>query len=214
MALRTRTPPVPTKVRVIAAAIVLVLGGWGFVARQDRVRNQNRLAAIASQISGRQVSVHCPGMLARALTDDAYETESGSVRFDAEGMPSNETKLAKRTCSELDAIAEGRRATQLACAGRSVSCGDDVQLVAHSVDVIAHESYHLKGITSEGITECFSLQKLAWTAMQLGATEDQARGLARLQFETNYTQMPEQYRASGCSEGGALDLHPDDPRFP
>ena len=214
MPTRTRTPPVPAKVRAAAAAIVLVLGGWGFAEHRDRAGNQDRLAAIASQISGRQVSVHCPGVIARALTDDAYETESGKVQFDADGMPANETKLAKRTCSELDAIAEGRRAAQLACAGRSASCGDDVQLVAHSVDVIAHESYHLKGITSEGITECFSLQKLAWTAMQLGATEEQARGLARLQFETNYPYMPEQYRASGCSDGGALDLHPDDPRFP
>jgi hypothetical protein len=214
MRTRTRTPPVPLKIRITAAVIVLVLGGWGFAARHDRVGNQNRLAAIASQISGRHVTVHCPGVLARALTDEAYETESGTVRFDAEGMPADETRLAKRTCSELDAIAEGRRATQLACAGRSVSCGDDVQLVAQSVDVISHESYHLKGIMSEGMTECFSLQKLAWTAMQLGATEEQARGLARLQFETSYTQMPEQYRASGCSEGGALDVHPDDPRFP
>lgn len=209
--MRTR-PRTPVQIRVAAAAIVLVTAGWWLADRHDRVTNEHRLAAIASQIAGREVGVHCPGPLARTFL--AGHAHDGSVQFDADGKPADETRLQEQPCAELDAIAEGRRADQLACAAHSSSCGDDVLRVAHAVDTITHESFHLAGITYEGLTECRSLQTMAWTAMQLGATEEQGRGLAELQYEVGYPQFPPQYQASGCAEGGPLDLHPQDPRFP
>ena len=72
----------------------------------------------------------------------------------------------------------------------------------------------MRGIQDEGVTECSSLQTMAWTAQRLGATREQAQGLARLELETGYPLMPDQYHASGCADGEALDMRPDDPAWP
>ena len=40
------------------------------------------------------------------------------MRFGADGKPHDETKIRKQSCAELDALAEGRRAKELACTGR------------------------------------------------------------------------------------------------
>jgi hypothetical protein len=203
----TRTP-------VWVKAILVVLGVglptvW-LAALHNRVTNEHRLEAIASQIAGRSVEVHCPGFL-RSIGPD---TVGGSVQFDADGNPADDTRLRKGPCAELDAIAEGRRSDQLACAARSSSCGDDVQALAWAVGTLAHESYHLRGVLDEGVAECSSLQTLAWTAQRLGATPAQARGLAALHLETGFPRMPDRYQAPGCSDGGALDLRPGDPVWP
>jgi hypothetical protein len=55
---------------------------------------------------------------------------------------------------------------------------------------------------------------MAWTAQQLGATAEQGRAMALAQFDGSYQDMPEQYRSGACAEGGALDMRPDDARFP
>ena len=83
-----------------------------------------------------------------------------------------------------------------------------------AVDVITHESFHLQGIQDEGKTECSSLQTMAATAQQLGATPAQGVALARGQYAEGFPRMPDQYRSAHCSDGGAFDLRPDDPRFP
>lgn len=205
---RTRTP---LAIRIAVPAVLLAICAWLIADRHDRVVNENRLSAIASQIAGRKVKVHCPGPLRRALE---YDTVEGDVKFDADGNPANETHLRKHSCSELDAIAEGERAQQIACLQRSTSCGDEAMGVAHSVDVLTHESIHLSGEANEGLTECRSLQTMAWTATQLGLSYEQGRALALYQYEVDYPAMGDPYHATGCAEGGPLDLNPDDPRFP
>jgi hypothetical protein len=208
---RTRAR-MPLGYRIAAIAVILLPSAWWVADRFDRHGNEQRLAAIATEIAGRGVEVHCPGPLGRIGSD--YDTLGGTVDANADGRPVNETKLRAAPCAELDALAEGRRADQLACVERSSSCGDDAARVAWAVDTITHEAFHMKGILDESVTECSAAQTMAWTATRLGATEQQARGLALLHWERNYPQMPEQYRQSGCQDGGALDLHPDDPRWP
>ena len=82
------------------------------------------------------------------------------------------------------------------------------------MDVLAHEAWHLQGVLDEAITECRSLQSMEWTAQQLGATAEQGRALARLQYEGDYLLMPARYRSRACADGKRLDLHPDRPGFP
>ena len=137
------------------------------------------------------------------------------MRFNADGTPQDETKIRKQSCAELDALAEGRRAKELACVGRTgIACGRNGRETVMAVDVLSHESWHLRGVVDEAETECRSLQTMAWTAQQLGATAEQGRATAFAQFNGVYQEMPEQYRNGACADGGALDLHPDDPRFP
>jgi hypothetical protein len=158
------------------------------------------------------VHVRCPGPLRRALAEDGVE---GTVQFDAEGRPSDTTRLRKTSCEELDALAEGRRRKELACTERAgILCGRHGSQVALAVDVLTHESWHLRGVQDEARTECDSLQTMAGTAMALGATKPQAEALARGEYAENYPLMAEPYRSGHCKDGGAFDLRPDDPSWP
>jgi hypothetical protein len=195
---RTRTPRAPLWVRGIVAAMVVGVPLFGLVTRHDRVVNEHRLGAIASQIAGRHVSVHCPGVIGRALRYDIVE---GSVQFDAQGRPADETKLRAFPCAELDALAEGRRAAVLACVARTGDCGRAEDDLAEAIDVLTHESFHLAGYADEAAAECHSLQTMAWTAQQLGVAPEVARRLAGWQATHAYLEMPSQYRGS-CDLSG------------
>jgi hypothetical protein len=205
-------PTTPLWVKLTAAAALTAAVVWWMADWRDRRGNEQRLAAIASQIAGRQVEVRCPGPLARLIGWDIVE---GSVRFNADGTPQDETKIRKQSCAELDALAEGRRAKELECVGRTgIACGRNGRETVMAVDVLSHESWHLRGVIDEAETECRSLQTMAWTAQQLGATAEQGRAMARAQYDGGYRDMPERYQRGDCADGGPLDLRPDDPRFP
>jgi|SRR5215207_372692 len=205
-------PGTPLWVKLTISALIVTALAWWVADRQDRRGNERRLSAIASQIAGRDVRVQCPGPVGRLLGWDIVE---GSVRFGADGKPAEETKIRKRSCAELDALAEGRRQKELECIARTaIACGRHGRETVMAVDVLAHESWHLHGVIDEAETECRSLQTMAWTAQQLGATPEEGRAMARAQYDGAYRELPQAYRSSVCVDGGALDLRPDDKRFP
>jgi hypothetical protein len=205
-------PRTPLWVKLTIAAVVVAAAAWWIADRQDRRGNERRLSAIASQIAGRDVRVSCPGPIGRLFGWDIVE---GSVRFGADGKPFDETKIRKQSCAELDALAEGRRRKELECIARTaIACGRHGRETVMAVDVLAHESWHLRGIMDEAVTECRSLQTMAWTAERLGATAEQGHAIALAQYTGAYDEMPEAYRSGACVDGGELDLRPDDRRFP
>jgi hypothetical protein len=208
-----RYPTTPLALKLAAAAVLVLVLGWWTLDRVDRAGNERRLSAIASEIAGRAVKVHCPGPLGRAFGKDSVV--EGFVRFDADGRPADETRLQAGSCAELDALAEGRRGKELACTERAgILCGRHGRELATAVDVVTHESFHLQGIQDEAKTECSSLQTMAQTARALGATPAQATALAHGQYAEGYPRMPDQYRSPACADGEAFDLRPDDPSFP
>jgi hypothetical protein len=182
--------------KVTVSVALLAAAAWWVLDRSDRTGNERRLSEIASQIAGRGVEVHCPGPVARVF---GGSTAEGWVEFDAAGQPADETKLQKTSCSELDALAEGRRAKELECTARAgILCGRRGTEVAMAVDVVTHESFHMSGIRDEAATECASLNRMATTAQQLGATPEQGAALARGQFTETYPLMGEVYRSPSC----------------
>jgi hypothetical protein len=203
----------PVWAKAAVAAVLLIPTVTWLVDRQDRVSLQNRLAPVASEIAGRQVEVRCPGVFGRLLAPG--DTAAGVVSVDAEGRVSDHTDLRTATCKELDALVDGGRERQLACAERSSSCGDDVQTLAWAIGTVAHESVHLRGILDEALTECYAMQYLAVAAQRLGATPQQARNLALLHWETSPGKKPDQYQVpAGCEDGGRFDARPADPVWP
>ena len=203
----------PVWAKTLALGVVGLLATWWLVDRHDRVTNQHRLAAIATDIARRPVEVRCPGPVGRIMTP--AETTAGAVYTDADGNLPDETKLREPVCEELDALAEGRRGAQLACAARSTSCAEDVRSLAWAVNTLAHEAFHLRGILDEALTECYAMQSLAQTAERLGAAPGQAHGLAVLHWESSPTEKPEQYQVpAGCADGGRHDLRKADPAWP
>jgi hypothetical protein len=210
--MRRGYPTTPIWVKLTAATALAAVLTWWSMDWRDRRGNERRLGAIASQIAGRPVEVHCPGPISRLIGWDIVE---GSVRFNADGTSYDETKIRETSCAELDALAEGRRSKELECIGRTgLACGRHGRETVMAVDVLSHESWHLHGVIDEAETECRSLQTMAWTAQQLGTTAEQGRAVALAQYEGMYQEMPEQYRGGACSDGGAMDLRPDDKQFP
>jgi hypothetical protein len=208
-----RYPTTPLWLKLSVSVLLLAVTAWWVLDRADRVGNERRLSAIASQIAGRPVKVHCPGPIGRVFGGGGVA--EGWVKFDAAGRPASETMLRTTSCAELDALAEGRRAKELSCTERAgILCGRRGSELAMAVDVVTHESFHMRGIRDEAETECSSLQAMAATAQRLGTTAAQGEALARGEYAETYPLMGEVYRSGGCREGGGLDLRPDDSRFP
>ncbi|MGH3136847.1 MAG: hypothetical protein ACRDPV_10195, partial [Gaiellaceae bacterium] len=88
---------------------------------------------------------------------------------------------------------------------------------ARALAVLAHEAWHLRGVSDEGTTECYALQSGVALGQQLGLTENTARQMMRQQLAENalraqgafeYLVPPE------CRDGDRLDLDPVSGRFP
>src|SRR5262249_16823320 len=106
--------------------------------------------------------------------------------------PANYTHIRRGLCVSLGRIAYDRGA----------GGGDEAQ----AVKVLAHESFHLRGVKNEAAAECYALQFVTTMARLLGATRANAGSFHQLDLRT-YVLAPETYRSHDCRSGGALDLH-------
>jgi hypothetical protein len=195
-------------VRVIAALLVIAaaLTAVGFARHEDRMREQDRLAQIASDLAGRRIEVRCPSLLA-ALVDT--RGEAGRVEFDESGRPADRTDLSPQTCKAL------RRLNRIdfACITRG-DCGFEEFKAGWAAHTLAHEAFHLRGFQDEGVTECYALQNTAFVAERLGVPTVHARNVQRWLFLEGYPNEPEEYHSSDCYDGGPLDLRPQQAQFP
>ena len=194
--------------RLIAAALLIVgaLAAVGFARREDRIHQQKTLAAIATELAGRTVAVHCTGFLA-SLVDT--RGEAGRVQFGADGRPANHTDLAPSTCAALRHLDR----VDFTCVAQD-SCGFKEFKAAWAAHTLAHESFHLRGFEDEGIAECYALQNTAFVAERLGVPTKQALELQAWVYKDGYPNEPEDYRSSNCYDGGPLDLRPQSALFP
>ena len=82
--------------------------------------------------------------------------------------------------------------------------------------VLAHEAWHLRGVSDEATTECYALQTGVEIGRRLGLSNDRARQLMRQQLVENalHTGNPEYLVTSDCRDGGSLDLDPASTQFP
>jgi hypothetical protein len=188
-------------VRVLAPVLLVSLVPvLGIVAMQHEKRvKEGRLAAVASQIAGRDVEVHCPG-LAQKLVD--VSSNAGSVYFDSQGRPAGFTELNDETCSTLSSFAEGD------------TSADDSLRVARALHVLSHESFHLAGVRGEAEADCFGVQRVAFVAGELGAEPAEAERLAAIARADRAVSAPSEYRSPDCYDGGRLDLDPASSTWP
>jgi hypothetical protein len=195
-------------VRVIAALLLVAgaLSALGFARHEQRVREQDRLATIASDLAGRRVGVHCPSFLA-SLVDT--HGEAGRVRFDAAGRPANHTDLSPQTCKALRHLDD----VDFTCIDRG-DCGFTQFNAAWAAHTLAHEAFHLRGFQDEGVTECYALQNTAFVAERLGVAAPQAEKLEAWIYVRGYPNEPEEYHSARCYSGGLLDLRPNVAKFP
>ena len=194
--------------RAIAVLLVVVggLAALGFARHEERVREQDQLATIASDLAGRRVGVRCPSFAA-SLVDT--RGEAGRVQFDELGRPANHMDLSPQTCRALRHL----NAVDFTCIERGV-CGFKEFNAGWAAHTLAHESFHLRGFQDEGVTECYALQNTSFVAKRLGVPKQQAQDLQAWLYKRGYPNEPTEYQSQECYDGGPLDLRPEQTKFP
>jgi len=194
--------------RLLAALLLIAgaLAALGFARHEERVREQNHLAEVASDLAGHQVGVRCPGFLSSLVR---VRTEGGYVKFDAAGNPAAHTVLSPETCK---ALRHPERA-DFSCIERG-DCTFKQFRVGWALHTLAHESFHLRGIAEEAVAECYALQNTAYVGERLGLGSATAQRVQTWVYLKGYPNEPDEYRSEECRDGGELDLRPASPGFP
>ena len=196
-------PPVRRFLTGLAVIGVLVLTiwivesrtGWDSIDGDRRVEAVARFSDEASTIAEKPVTILC----------DESRDYVGLVQH-ADGVAAvggDRAYLTPERCLDL---------YRLAFKGEVNS-----SQTARAVAVLAHEAWHLRGVSDEGTTECYALQSGVEVGQRLGLSEDTARQMMRQQLVENALRSgatSEYLVPSDCRDGGRLDLHPDDARFP
>jgi len=169
--------------------------GWDALGADTQAKAETRFSDEASRIAGKPVTIRC---------DDSGSYVGAVQHSDGVALVGGDLAyLAPERCLDLYRLAfkDEVRSSQT---GRGLA-------------VLAHETWHLRGVSDEGATECYALQSGVELGRRLGLSEGTARQLMRQQLAENalrtrgnveYLVPPE------CRNGGSLDLDADSGRFP
>lgn len=188
----------------LLALFLLVLAAvlWPQVkARQTEAK----IRPLASAIAGRDAGARCPRYITQIFTN------AGSVSFDENGNASNRTDLTGPVCdgARFAFSSQGRREIEACLTGTGV-CSDAAVTAIVALNVIAHESLHLRGETDEAGAECGSIAEGPRTAAVVGLSPvaGQMLGWTHAQGMNQFT--PPEYRvtANNCEAVAALEQQP------
>jgi hypothetical protein len=169
--------------------------GWDSLSQETRAAATSRFSEEASRIAGKPVTIRCDESGSRVGAvqhSDGVAVVGGDLAF-----------LTPQRCLDLYRLAfKGEiRDSQT---GRALA-------------VLAHESWHLRGVRDEGTTECYALQSGVKLGERLGLSPDTAHGLMGQQLTENALHAgdsPEYLVPRDCRDDGRLDLDPGSSRFP
>lgn len=205
------SPPVPRRRRaglgrllgpaiVLGAVALIVWGvsirrGWSALDSSTRAQVEKTITAEARKIAGHPVTVIC----------DTSGRHVGAVQ-EADGLAEvggTHAWLTPGICYQLWRVINGHAGH----AGRTTG---------HALVVLAHESWHLRGVSNEGLANCYGYQSGVQVGVDLGLSRSVARSLMRQQLSDNAVDAanPDYLVPAGCTNGGKYDLHPGSAQFP
>ena len=194
--------------RLVAEAVVavaLVAGilffasrpqGWDAVPAAEKTRAQAVFSHEASLIAGHPARVGC----------DTTGKYVGYTR-DADGLAfvgGTRAYLTPSICDTLYQLAFKHRVQSFSRTARAIA-------------VLAHESWHLNGVSNEGLTNCYAFQSGVDVGVHLGLSRSTAKAMMREQLATNASDAagnPQYLVPPGCRNGGADDLKTGTAAFP
>jgi hypothetical protein len=169
--------------------------GWNGLNDSTRAEATARFSDEASRVAAKPVTIRC---------DEAGDYVGAVQHADGVAAVGGELAyLVPERCLDL---------YRLAFKGEVRS-----NRTARALAVLAHEAWHLRGVSDEGITECYALQSGVEIGRRLGLSLDTARRLMRQQLAENALRgraNPAYRVPADCRDGGRLDLEPDSSRFP
>lgn len=186
-------PRMPSPRALAIGALALLVPGVPYAyARSQRLEVEHRAEAVARAMTNRPIHVRCPGPIRKRFM---YEIHEGSVMFDAEGVPVDETRLSAGTCDGLRDALEDAPTLQLTCLTAG-TCPGAEERVARALAVLAHEIVHLRGVQDEAVTECQARGRVARVAAAFGIGAAGGEQIARWQTVTWSQELPPQYRGA------------------
>jgi hypothetical protein len=169
--------------------------GWNGLDSGTRAEATARFSAEASRVAAKPVTIRC---------DEAGDYVGAVQHADGVAVVGGELAyLAPERCLEL---------YRLAFKGEV-----RFNQTARALAVLAHEAWHLRGVSDEGITECYALQTGVEMGRRLGLSTDTAGRMMRRQLAENTLRRggsPAYRVPPDCRDGGRLDLKPNVTRFP
>jgi hypothetical protein len=188
----------------VAVSVLIVVGvgallftrpsGWQQLSRQTRAAAEAQFSRLAGDIAGHRVTVSCgDSHVGYVQGDDGLAQVGGRQAW-----------LTTSICLALVKLRDGKLDPRSESASRAVV-------------VLAHESWHLRGVASESLANCFAYQSGVGVAEKLGVSPSTAEAMMRGQLAENgtvYADDPAYLVPAGCNDGGRYDLHPNSSRFP
>jgi hypothetical protein len=199
-------PRAPARRRLLQLALVLaLLSGlflldrsrptWQKLPAHERAATVAILEGQATKIAGHQAQVIC----------DVAGRHVGYVQ-DADGLAvvgGGRMWMTPGICYRLAKVPQMSLSTETA--------------TGHAIAVFAHEAWHLHGVRTEAIANCYAYQSGVQVGRALGLSPTTARRLMREQLADNpsdFAGAPAYVVPPGCHRAGSLDLKLDAPHFP
>jgi hypothetical protein len=198
-------PPYRRYALEAVAAVAVVAGllfyasrphGWDAVSEANRTRAEAAFSREATLIAGHPARIDCDesGKYVGYVQDADGAAAIGGAR----------AYLTPEICDTLYQVAFKHRVQSFPRAGRAIA-------------VLAHESWHLRGVRDEGLANCYGFQSGVKIGVNLGLSESTARRLMREQLATNAADArgnPQYLVPGGCRDGGSDDLDRVESDFP
>ena len=175
--------------------IVEARTGWNGIGEDARAAAMERFSQEASRLAAKPVTIRCDesgDYVGAVQHSDGVAAVGGDLAY-----------LTPERCLDL---------YRLAFKGEIRS-----NRTGRAIAVLAHESWHLRGVADEGVTECYAFQSGVDLGRRLGLSYDRSLELMHRQFVENTGRRGSsiEYRVpEECRDGGSLDLKPRDERFP
>ena len=169
--------------------------GWNGLDASTRAEATARFSGEASRVADKQVTIRC---------DDSGDYVGAVQHADGVAVVGGDLAyLTPERCLDLYRLA----------------FKDEVRSnrTGRALAVLAHEAWHLRGVSDEGTTECYAMQTGVEIGQRFGLSADEARQMMRQQLVDNAlrSQTSPDYRIPpDCRDGGRLDLKPDTAQFP
>jgi hypothetical protein len=161
---------------------------------------ERRLGEVAGVVARRPVQVRCEDFSMGTSIEPG-----GVVEFNGK-QPADFTRIRPDVCTRLLQFMRAPHGAYACVASRS--CDASVAASAEALTVLAHESMHMRGVRNEAATQCYAMQAVPQVARAFGASAEDARALAAMEYALDYPHMPPTYRSGECRPGGTLDLTP------
>ena len=194
------------KLALVLLVPLVLFAAWQYIRREQ---NENRLAVVASEVALRDVGVSCPGFFARLVE---ITPNAGWVEFDEHGLPADETSLSAATCRSLERVWRGQQGS-FRCLLEG-GCDRETLAAVSGIVTLAHESWHLRGITNEAQTQCYAVQTTETVALGLGLGPVDARAIATRVARDDARAPAGEYHSPECRPGGPWDLRPETDDWP